>query len=219
MVVWICPSSLSVSSVILSVSSKTVSVQARLGKPVLLDCGFWVDPSSPLSGSGFAVEWRYQFRGKGRLVLAYDGKTDRVADSQEEGATLDFEGLHQKGNASLILQETKVRHSGTYICTVHLPYLQAQVAVELEIVGEGKDYVVCYFVFMMLPVQQWSPLRRKIAECVCMCVCAAKWELERATTNQKVGGSIPGCSEVSLSRILNWAAPWCAALATWLMCV
>ncbi|XP_034456803.1 tapasin-like isoform X1 [Hippoglossus hippoglossus] len=121
-------------NVILSVSSKTVSVQARLGKPVLLDCGFWVDPSSPLSGLGFAVEWRYQFRGKGRLVLAYDGKTDRVADTQEEGATLDFEGLHQKGNASLILQETKVRHSGTYICTVHLPYLQAQVAVELEIV-------------------------------------------------------------------------------------
>ncbi|XP_047195335.1 tapasin [Hippoglossus stenolepis] len=119
-------------NVILSVSSKTVSIQARLGKPVLLDCGFWVDPSSPLSGSGFAVEWRYQFSGKGRLVLAYDGKTDRVADTQEEGATLDFEGLHQKGNASLILQEEVA--TGTYICIVHLPYLQGQVAVELEIV-------------------------------------------------------------------------------------
>ncbi|KAG7501392.1 tapasin precursor [Solea senegalensis] len=121
-------------NVILSVTSKTVSVQSRLGKPVLLDCGFWVDPSSPLSGSGFAVEWRYQFRGKGRLVLAYDGKTDRLADTQEKGATLDIEGLHKKGNASLILQEAKVRHSGTYICTVYLPYLLAQVAVELEIV-------------------------------------------------------------------------------------
>ncbi|XP_039977561.1 TAP binding protein (tapasin), tandem duplicate 1 [Xiphias gladius] len=121
-------------NVILSVTSKTVSVQARLGKPLLLDCGFWVNPSSPLSGSGFAVEWRYQFRGKGRLVLAYDGKTDRVADTQEEGATLDFEGLHEKGNASLILQEAKVHHSGMYICTVHLPYLLAQVVLELEIV-------------------------------------------------------------------------------------
>ncbi|XP_040909430.1 TAP binding protein (tapasin), tandem duplicate 1 isoform X2 [Toxotes jaculatrix] len=122
------------SNVILSVTSKTISVQARLGKPALLDCGFWVDPSSPLSGSGFAVEWRYQFRGKGRLVLAYDGKTDRVADAQEEGATLDFESLHKKRNASLILQEAKVQHSGTYICTVYLPYLLAQVVVELEIV-------------------------------------------------------------------------------------
>ncbi|XP_023250647.1 tapasin-like [Seriola lalandi dorsalis] len=121
-------------NVILSVTSKTVSVQARLRKPVLLDCGFWVDPSSPLSGLGFAVEWRYQFRGNGRLVLAYDGKTDRLADTQEEGATLDIEGLHEKGNASLILQEAKVRHSGTYICTVYLPYLLAQVVLELEIV-------------------------------------------------------------------------------------
>ncbi|XP_042363050.1 TAP binding protein (tapasin), tandem duplicate 1 [Plectropomus leopardus] len=120
--------------VILSVTSKTVSVKSRLGEPVLLDCGFWADPSSPLSGSGFAVEWRYQFRGDGRLVLAYDGKTDRLADTQEEGATLDIESLHAKGNASLILQEAKVRHSGMYICTVYLPYLVAQVSMELEIV-------------------------------------------------------------------------------------
>lgn len=131
-------SSRSVSSVILSVTSKTMSVQSRLGEPVLLDCGFWADPSSPLSGKGFAVEWRYQFRGNGRLVLAYDGKTDRLADTQEKGATLDFEALHEKGNASLILQEAQVRHSGTYICTVFLPYLVAQVAIELEIVGEGE---------------------------------------------------------------------------------
>lgn len=131
-------SSLSLSSVILSVTSKTVSVQSRLGEPVVLDCGFWADPSSPLSGSGFAVEWRYQFRGDGRLVLAYDGKEDRLAETQEEGTTLDFEALHEKGNASLILQEAQVRHSGTYICTVYLPYLLAQVAMELEIVGEGE---------------------------------------------------------------------------------
>uniref|UniRef100_A0A3Q3J3N6 Ig-like domain-containing protein n=1 Tax=Monopterus albus TaxID=43700 RepID=A0A3Q3J3N6_MONAL len=119
--------------VILSVTSKTISVQARLRKPVMLDCSFWADPSSPLSGSGFAVEWRYQFRGDGRLVLAYDGKTDRLADTQEEGATLDIEGLLKKGNASLILQEAKVRHSGTYICTVYLPYLLAQVPPSLSI--------------------------------------------------------------------------------------
>lgn len=130
----------SVSSVILSVTSKTVSVQSRLGEPVLLDCGFWADPSSPLSGSGFAVEWRYQFRGDGRLVLAYDGKADHLADTQEEGATLDFEALHERGNASLILRKAEVRHSGMYICTVYLPYLVAQVTVELEIVGEGNGY-------------------------------------------------------------------------------
>ncbi len=127
-----------VSSVILSVTSKTVSVQARLGEPTVLDCSFWVNPSSPLTGAGYAVEWRYQFRGSGRVVLAYDAKTDRLADTQEEGAMLDFEGLHKRGDASLILQEAKVQHSGMYICTVYLPYLVAQVTVELEIVGELK---------------------------------------------------------------------------------
>lgn len=125
-----------VPSVILSVTSKTTSARTRLGEPVTLDCGFWADSSSPLYASGFAVEWRYQTRGDGRLVLAYDGKTDRLADTHEEGATLDFEGLYKRGNASLILEEAKVRHSGTYICTVYLPYLMAQVAVDLEVVGE-----------------------------------------------------------------------------------
>ncbi|KAM9738337.1 TAP binding protein (tapasin), tandem duplicate 1 [Menidia menidia] len=120
--------------VVLSVSSRTMSAQARLGEPVTLDCGFRADPSSPLSSSGFAVEWRYQFRGDGRLVLAYDGTSDRLADTLEEGATMDFEALHQRGNASLTLQEAKVRHSGMYICTVYLPYLLAQVVMELEIV-------------------------------------------------------------------------------------
>ncbi|XP_027892796.1 TAP binding protein (tapasin), tandem duplicate 1 [Xiphophorus couchianus] len=120
--------------VILSITSRTMSVKSRLGEPVTLDCNFWVDPSTPLSASGFAVEWRYQTRGDGRLILAYDGKLDRLADTHETGAFLDFEALHERGNASLVLEEAKVRHSGTYICTIYLPYLLAQVAMELEIV-------------------------------------------------------------------------------------
>ncbi|XP_030202488.1 tapasin [Gadus morhua] len=120
--------------VVLSVLTETVSVRCGLGEPVLLDCRFWADPSSPLSSGGFAVEWRYQFRGQGRLVLAYDGKTDRLAPGPQEGAALDFAGLHASGNASLVLQEAEARHSGTYVCAVHLPHLLAQVTVELEVV-------------------------------------------------------------------------------------
>ncbi|XP_043088972.1 tapasin-like [Puntigrus tetrazona] len=120
--------------VLLSVSSQTPAVRSRLGEPVLLDCGFWVDPSSPLHGSGFSIEWRYQFRGEGRLVLAHDGKNDRFAETSETGADLDVPGLYETGNASLVLEEAQVRHSGTYICSVYLPHLLAQVAVELEIV-------------------------------------------------------------------------------------
>lgn len=120
--------------VIFSVSSRTPSITSRLGEPVLLDCGFWVDPSSPLHGSGFAVEWRYQFRGEGRLVLAYDGKSDRFAETSETGADLDIPALYESGNASLALEEAQVRHSGTYICSIYLPNLLAQVAMDLEIV-------------------------------------------------------------------------------------
>ncbi|KAG7469616.1 hypothetical protein MATL_G00130550 [Megalops atlanticus] len=120
-------------NVILSVFSTSTSIRSRLGVPVVLDCGFWMDASSPLSGMGFAVEWRYQFRGEGRLVVAYDGKGDRLAETTEEGAELDIPALHQTGNASLLLEEAQVRHTGTYICTVYLPYLLAQVAIDLEI--------------------------------------------------------------------------------------
>ncbi len=130
--------------VILSISSKTHVVRSRLGEPVLLDCGFWVDLSSPVHGSGFSIEWRYQFRGEGRLVLAYDGKNDRFAETSETGADIDITGLYETGNASLILEESQVRHSGTYICTVYLPHLLAQVAVDLEIIGEMIVYLNYY---------------------------------------------------------------------------
>lgn len=131
--------------VILSVSSKTPVVRSRLGEQVLLDCGFWVDPSSPLHGSGFSIEWRYQFRGEGRLVVAYDGKNDRFAETSETGADIDVTALYDTGNASLILEEAQVRHSGTYICTVYLPHLLAQVAVDLEIVGKLIIYIYIHY--------------------------------------------------------------------------
>ena len=118
-----------------SVFSRTATVRARLGVPVVLDCGFWTESSSPLFTGGFSVEWRYQFRGEGRLVLAYDGTNDRLAQTTEEGAELDISALHQTGNASLILREAQVRHSGTYICSVYLPYLLSQVSISLEIEG------------------------------------------------------------------------------------
>lgn len=125
--------------VVLSLTTKTVLIRARLGEPVRLDCSFWSDPSSPVSGSGFALEWRYQFRGKGRVVLAYNGKTDRLT-ADDDGATLDFDALHQRGDAGLILQKAEVHHTGLYICSVYLPYLAAQVTMELEVVGEEQHW-------------------------------------------------------------------------------
>ncbi|XP_051728993.1 tapasin-like isoform X13 [Ctenopharyngodon idella] len=158
------PSASKEPKVILSVSSKSPVVRSRLGEPVLLDCGFWVDPSSPVHGSGFSVEWRYQFRGEGRLVLAYDGKNDRFAETSETGADIDITGLYETGNASLILEESRVRHSGTYICTVYLPHLLAQVAVDLEIVGVSAPSIedsmamvaVALLLYSMIKFLSWT---------------------------------------------------------------
>ncbi|KAG7457604.1 hypothetical protein MATL_G00228840 [Megalops atlanticus] len=125
-------------SVILSVSSRTVSVRSRLGEPVLLDCGFWTDSSSPLSGSGFSVEWRYQFRGEGRLVLAYDGKSDRLAETAEEGAELNFTALHQTGNASLTLQEAQCEAAGFAPHLLELRWEFAGADGGVRPLGEGR---------------------------------------------------------------------------------
>uniref|UniRef100_A0A8C1S4F8 Ig-like domain-containing protein n=1 Tax=Cyprinus carpio TaxID=7962 RepID=A0A8C1S4F8_CYPCA len=107
--------------VILSVSSKSPVVCSRPGEVVLLDCGFWVDPSSLLHGSGFSVE----------LFLAHDRKNDRFTETSETRANIDITSLYETGNASLILEEAQVRHTDTYICTVCLPHLLPQGAPSL----------------------------------------------------------------------------------------
>uniref|UniRef100_A0A8C1B232 Uncharacterized protein n=1 Tax=Cyprinus carpio carpio TaxID=630221 RepID=A0A8C1B232_CYPCA len=68
------------------------------------------------------------FRGEGRLFLAYDGKNDRLTETSETRANIDITGLYETGNASLILEEE------LYICTVYLPHLLPQGAVDLEII-------------------------------------------------------------------------------------
>lgn len=67
------------------------------------------------------------------MILAYDGAAQRVTVS-EEGARLFLDPAG--GNVSLQLQAAQVRHEGTYICSIYLPQLQAQQAVELRILRE-----------------------------------------------------------------------------------
>lgn len=83
--------------------------------------------------------------------MAYDGKSDRFTETSETDADMDIVGLYEIGNASLVLKEAQVRHVGTYICTVYLPHLLAQVALELGIVGkfsvtiwDSLFSIICY---------------------------------------------------------------------------
>uniref|UniRef100_A0A670KCC7 Ig-like domain-containing protein n=1 Tax=Podarcis muralis TaxID=64176 RepID=A0A670KCC7_PODMU len=119
-------SSVTTTAAVLSVFTRTPRLESRLGRPAVLHCGF----SAP--ASAFSVEWRHQFRGAGKVVLAFDGASRGVSVA-EEGAELllDAEG----GGASLRLRSVAVRHEGTYICTVYLPHLHAQQALEFKVVG------------------------------------------------------------------------------------
>ncbi|XP_039221888.1 tapasin [Crotalus tigris] len=118
-----------VATAVLSVFTRTPRLESRLGNDVLLDCGFSAPPTA------FSVEWRHQHSGAGRVILAYNGAAQRVTVS-EEGARLFLD--QAGGNVSLQLQTAQVRHEGTYICSVYLPQLQAQQAVELRIVQPPK---------------------------------------------------------------------------------
>ncbi|XP_074872376.1 tapasin [Carettochelys insculpta] len=113
---------------VLSVFSHTPHLSSRLGRDVLLDCGFTAPPGP------FSVEWRYQYRGAGRVVLAYDGTSGR-AHVAEEGAQLFLEQGRAGAdtNVSLRLHQVGVQHEGTYICTIYLPHLHAQQALELRV--------------------------------------------------------------------------------------
>ncbi|XP_070792308.1 tapasin [Pituophis catenifer annectens] len=122
-------SRVAVATAVLSVFTRTPRLESRLGQDVLLDCGF----SAP--ATAFSVEWRHQHGGAGQVILAYDGATQHMAVS-EEGARLFLDP--GSSNVSLQLQGAQVRHEGTYICSVYLPHLQAQQAVELKIVQPPK---------------------------------------------------------------------------------
>ncbi|GCC49482.1 hypothetical protein chiPu_0033892, partial [Chiloscyllium punctatum] len=89
---------------VLNVFSRTPSVTTGLGHDVLLDCGFAMDRQT-----GFAVEWRYQFKGSGHLVYAYNGAHDRV-DMAEAGTEMFFYEAHSRGNASLLIRNVEIRH-------------------------------------------------------------------------------------------------------------
>ncbi|XP_048346756.1 tapasin [Sphaerodactylus townsendi] len=110
---------------VFSVFTRTPNVQSRLGQDVVLDCGFSA-PAAP-----FSVEWRYQHRGAGRVILAYDGAARRISVA-EEGVELFLDP--GTSNVSLGLRNVRVHHEGTYICTVYLPHWHAQQALELRTV-------------------------------------------------------------------------------------
>lgn len=122
---WERDSGVTTATAVLSVFTRTPRLQSRLGQAVLLNCGFSA-PAVP-----FSVEWRHQHRGAGQVVVAYDGAARQIS-VVEDGVELFLDP--SGSNVSLHLQNVGVRHEGTYICTIYLPHLHAQQAMELKVV-------------------------------------------------------------------------------------
>uniref|UniRef100_A0A4X2LDI4 Ig-like domain-containing protein n=1 Tax=Vombatus ursinus TaxID=29139 RepID=A0A4X2LDI4_VOMUR len=131
--------------VVMTVFSHSPAALVGPGKKVTLDLSFTYTPPnsggapSSLGPPPFGLEWRRQHRGIGQLLLAVTPGLGGQALGSPEGAVAfaawDEEGVEGpwSGNGTLLLPIVKPHQEGTYLATVHLPHLQAQVALELQI--------------------------------------------------------------------------------------
>lgn len=137
------------SPAVLTVITHTPAPRIRLGQDALLDLSFaYVPPTSKAAISlapgppPFGLEWRRQHLGKGHLLLAATPGLSGQVPAAREGAVAfaawddDEPWGPWTGNGSFWLPAVQPFQEGTYLATVHLPYLQGQVAMELAVQSE-----------------------------------------------------------------------------------
>lgn len=131
---------------VLTVFTHTPTPRIRLGRDALLDLSFaYMAPNAEATASlalgppPFGLEWRRQHLGKGHLLLAATPGLNEKMPAAQEGAVAfaswdDSEPFGPwTGNGSLLLPSVQPFQEGTYLATVHLPYLQGQVTLELGV--------------------------------------------------------------------------------------
>uniref|UniRef100_A0A4X1T8S5 Tapasin n=1 Tax=Sus scrofa TaxID=9823 RepID=A0A4X1T8S5_PIG len=136
---------------VLTVITHTPAPRIRLGQDALLDLSFaYVPPTSKAAISlapgppPFGLEWRRQHLGKGHLLLAATPGLSGQVPAAREGAVAfaawddDEPWGPWTGNGSFWLPAVQPFQEGTYLATVHLPYLQGQVAMELAVQKSPK---------------------------------------------------------------------------------
>ncbi|XP_048203937.1 tapasin [Perognathus longimembris pacificus] len=132
-------------TVVLTVLTKTPVLQVQVGKDVIMDLSFSYMPPTleaaaclPPGPPPFGLEWRRQHRGKGHLLLAATPGLGGEMPEAQEGAVAfaawddDEPWGPWTGNGTFWLPAVQPFQEGTYLATVHLPYLQGQVTLELS---------------------------------------------------------------------------------------
>ncbi|XP_066131844.1 tapasin [Saccopteryx bilineata] len=141
------PALITMATAVLTVVTHTPVARIRLGHDALLDLSFAYMPPSPDAAAPlapgpppFGLEWRRQHQGKGHLLLAatpgLGGPTPATRDGAAAFAAWDDDSElwgPWTGNGTLWLPAVRPVQEGSYMATVHLPYLQGQVALELAV--------------------------------------------------------------------------------------
>ncbi|XP_003986069.2 tapasin isoform X2 [Felis catus] len=140
------PNLITMVTAVLTVLTHTPTSRIRLGQDALLDLKFaYTPPTSEAATSlapgppPFGLEWRRQHLGKGHLLLAATpGLSEQMPPAQEGAVAFaawddDEPWGPWTGNGTLWLPAVQPFQEGTYLATVHLPYLQGQVALELAV--------------------------------------------------------------------------------------
>uniref|UniRef100_A0A8C9Q9M6 Tapasin n=1 Tax=Spermophilus dauricus TaxID=99837 RepID=A0A8C9Q9M6_SPEDA len=130
--------------VVLTVLTHTPAPRIRLGQDAILDLSFaYMPPTLEATASlapsppPFGLEWRRQHLGKGHLLLAATPGLGGQMPAAREGAVAfaawddDDPWGPWTGNGTFWLPAVRPFQEGTYLATVHLPYLQGQVSLEL----------------------------------------------------------------------------------------
>ena len=120
-----------------------------MGQDALLDLSFAYTLPTPKAATSlapgpppFGLEWRRQHLGKGHLMLAATPGLSGQMPVAREGAVAfaawdDDEPLGPwTGNGTFWLPAVQPFQEGTYLATVHLPYLQGQTTLELAVQSE-----------------------------------------------------------------------------------
>uniref|UniRef100_A0A8D0JPU2 Tapasin n=1 Tax=Sus scrofa TaxID=9823 RepID=A0A8D0JPU2_PIG len=145
------PALITMATAVLTVITHTPAPRIRLGQDALLDLSFaYVPPTSKAAISlapgppPFGLEWRRQHLGKGHLLLAATPGLSGQVPAAREGAVAfaawddDEPWGPWTGNGSFWLPAVQPFQEGTYLATVHLPYLQGQVAMDLAVQKSPK---------------------------------------------------------------------------------
>ena len=120
-----------------------------MGQDALLDLSFAYVPrtskaATPLAPGPppFGLEWRRQHLGKGHLLLAVTPGLNGQVPAAREGSVAfaawddDEPWGPWTGNGTFWLPAVQPSQEGTYLATVHLPYLQGQITLELAVQSE-----------------------------------------------------------------------------------